>query len=83
MPSKGFTNTTRDNEVYEGYLSEPDGDDKLPGILIIPAIFGTDDEMMALADAWAADGFVVSVPDIFWRVMPGPTADMEKSLWPL
>jgi carboxymethylenebutenolidase len=79
MPSKGITNTTRDNEVYEGYLSEPDGDDKLPGILIIPAIFGTDDEMMALADAWAADGFVVSVPDIFWRVMPGPTADMEKA----
>ena len=22
MPSKGITNTTRDNEVYEGYLSE-------------------------------------------------------------
>jgi carboxymethylenebutenolidase len=79
MPSREITNTTRDNQTYDGYLTEPDGNDKLPGILIIPAIFGTDDEMMALADAWAADGFVVSVPDIFWRVMPGPTADMEKA----
>lgn len=79
MPSKGITNTTRDKEVYEGYLTEPDGGDKVPGILMIPAIFGTDSEMVELADAWAADGFVVSVPDIFWRVMPGPTADMEKA----
>jgi carboxymethylenebutenolidase len=79
MPSREITNTTRDNQTYDGYLTEPDGDEKLPGILIIPAIFGTDDEMMALADAWAVDGFVVSVPDIFWRVMPGPTADMEKA----
>jgi carboxymethylenebutenolidase len=35
--------------------------------------------MQQLADAWAADGFLVSTPDIFWRVMPGPTADMEKA----
>ena len=79
MPSKGITNTTRDNQTYEGYLTEPEGDGKVPGILLIPAIFGTDDEMKELADAWAADGFVVSVPDIFWRVMPGPTADIEKA----
>jgi len=79
MPSKGITNTTRDNETYEGYLTEPEGAGKVPGILLIPAIFGTDDEMKELADAWAADGFVVSVPDIFWRVMPGPTADIEKA----
>ena len=79
MPSKGITNTTRDNETYEGYLTEPEGDGKVPGILLIPAIFGTDDEMKELADAWAADGFVISVPDIFWRVMPGPTADIDRA----
>lgn len=79
MPSRLITNTTRGNETYDGYLSEPEGDHKVPGILLVPAIFGTDDEMMELADAWAADGFLVTVPDIFWRVMPGPTADMEKA----
>ena len=35
--------------------------------------------MKELSDAYANDGFLVSVPDIFWRVMPGPTADMEKA----
>ena len=79
MPSRDIAYTTRDNETFTGYLTEPDGDGKVPGILMITAIFGIDDEMQELADAWAADGFVVSVPDIFWRVMPGPTADMEKA----
>ncbi len=79
MPSIDITYTTRDNETYDGYLASPSGDGKAPGILLITAIFGIDDEMKELSDAFAADGFVVSVPDIFWRVMPGPTADMEKA----
>ena len=79
MPSTDITNTTRDNETYDGYLASPSGEAKAPGILLITAIFGIDDEMKELSNAFAADGFVVSVPDIFWRVMPGPTADMEKA----
>lgn len=77
MASKDIKYTTRDGDTFDGYLSLPDGDGPKPGILLITAIFGTDDEMKELADAYAADGFVVSVPDIFWRVLPGPTADRE------
>ena len=77
MASADITYTTRNNETFDGYLSSPDGGGKYPGILLITAIFGIDDEMKEISDAWAADGFVVSTPDIFWRVTPGPTADME------
>lgn len=79
MPNSDIKYTTRDNETFDGYLSRPDGDGTYPGILLITAIFGVDEEMKDLANAWAADGFVVSVPDIFWRVMPGPTDDREKA----
>ena len=79
MTGTDITYTTRAGENFTGYLSGPDGDGKAPGLLLITAIFGIDDEMKELAGAWAADGFLVSVPDIFWRVMPGPTADMEKA----
>ncbi len=79
MPSAEITYTTRNDETFTGYLSSPDDDAKVPGIVLITAIFGIDDEMKELSDAWADDGFVVSTPDIFWRVMPGPTADMEKA----
>jgi carboxymethylenebutenolidase len=79
MTGTDITYTTRAGENFTGYLATPMSDAQAPGILLITAIFGIDDEMKELADAWAADGFVVSVPDIFWRVMPGPTADMEKA----
>jgi carboxymethylenebutenolidase len=77
MPSNEIIYTTRNNETFTGYYTHPDGHGTFPGIVLITAIWGTDDEMKELADAWAADGFVVSVPDIFWRVLPGPTADRE------
>ena len=79
MPSTEISYTTRDNETFTGYLASPAGDRTAPGILLITAIFGIDDEMKELSDAFANDGFLVSTPDIFWRVMPGPTADMEKA----
>ena len=79
MPSSDITYTTRNNETFDGYLSVPEGSGPHPGLLLITAIFGIDDEMKELSDAWAADGFVVSTPDIFWRVLPGPTADMEAA----
>ena len=77
MASSEITYTTRNNETFTGLLSAPDGDGAAPGILMITAIFGIDDEMKELAEAWATDGFIVSTPDIFWRTVPGPTADME------
>lgn len=72
--------TSRDGETFDGYLSGRQDGVKRPGILLITAIFGVDQEMRELADAWAADGFLVSVPDIFWRQTPGPTADIGVAL---
>jgi carboxymethylenebutenolidase len=77
MPSSNITYKTRNNETFDGYLAAPDGNAKAPGLLLITAIFGVDDEMKALSDQWAKDGFLVSTPDIFWRQIPGPTADMK------
>lgn len=77
MASSNVKYQTRAGENFDGYLSAPDGDATAPGILLITAIFGVDQEMQELADAWAKDGFLVSTPDIFWRQIPGPTADTK------
>ena len=75
MVGKTIKYETRDGEEFDDYLTKQDIDHPLPGIIIITAIFGIDEDMIELSDAWASDGFIVSVPDIFWRVLPGPTAD--------
>ena len=77
MPSKDIKYTTRNNETFDGYLSVPEGPGPFPGILWITAISGADDTMKALAEEWTNKGFIISMPDIFWRQHPGPTADRE------
>jgi carboxymethylenebutenolidase len=70
MPGTDIRYATRTGESLAGYLTGPAGGAPAPGILLITAIFGVDGEMRDLADAWAADGFLVSVPDIFWFATP-------------
>ncbi len=80
MAGTDITYTTRSNETFDGYLTGPPGSSAwVPGILLITAIFGVDQEMRDLSEAWASDGFIVSVLDIFWRQIPGPTADMTAA----
>lgn len=47
---------TRDAERFDGYLVGPQDGPKVPGILLITAIVGVDQEMRELAAVWAADG---------------------------
>jgi len=75
MATTDITYTTRKGEEFTGILAVPVGDHKLPGILFITAIWGIDESAREITETWADDGFIVSVPDIFWRVHPGPTTD--------
>ena len=77
MATTDITYATRNGEEFTGILAAPGGDEKVPGILFITAIWGIDESATEITEAWSDDGFVVSVPDIFWRVHPGPTSDME------
>lgn len=79
MPRSDIIYNTRSGENFGGVLTQPEGDGGLPGIVLVTAIFGPDDEMIELAEAYAADGFLVSVPDYFWRQTPGPTADRDAA----
>ena len=79
MAGKDVKFSTRNNESYDGYISAPSGSAKSPGLFLITAIFGTDDEMRESADNFAKDGFLVWTPDVFWRTIPGPTADFGKA----
>ncbi len=42
-----------------------------PGLVLLQEIFGVNRDMRAVADWYAARGFVVACPDLFWRQEPG------------
>jgi carboxymethylenebutenolidase len=55
---------------FDAYLALPPGG-KGPGLVLIQEIFGVNQVMRELADGYAAQGYVVACPDIFWRQEPG------------
>ena len=55
-----------DDGTFQGYLALPRTGSG-PGIVLIQEIFGVNAHIRAVAEQYAADGYVVLAPDLFWR----------------
>lgn len=55
--------------TMDAYLVRPSGGSG-PGIVMLQEIFGVNEAMRAKAGEFAAAGYVVLVPDVFWRLQP-------------
>ena len=65
-------------EKFDAYLSLPPTG-KGPGILLLQEIFGVNEHIRAVADQYAADGYAVIAPDIFWRAERRLELDYNQS----
>lgn len=66
MSNSWITVTNETGETFDAYVSLPPTG-KGPGLLLIQEIFGVNEHIRAVADQYAADGYCVIAPDIFWR----------------
>ena len=57
---------------FDCYLVVPKSDAPVPAMVLASAIHGVDADIRAIADEFAADGYIVAAPDLFWRTVPGP-----------
>lgn len=55
-----------DPKVFSGYLAMPPRGFG-PGLLLLQEIWGVNGHIRDLAEQYAADGYVVLAPDMFWR----------------
>lgn len=67
-----------DGRTFTAHCAVPDAPG--PGILLFQEIFGVNDNMRGLADRLAGEGYVVLVPDVFWRIEPGFERNDESAL---
>ena len=72
------TVTTLDGRTFTAHCAVPDQPG--PGILLFQEIFGVNDNMRGLANRLAREGYVVLVPDVFWRIEPGFERNDESAL---
>jgi len=59
-----------DNKDFGAYCAMPEGG-KGPAIIVIQEIFGVNNFMRQMCDAFAAKGYIAVCPDLFWRQKPG------------
>src|SRR4051812_29485138 len=59
---------------FDCYVVLPEITGKLPAVVLASAIHGVDADLRAIADDFAARGFIAAAPDLFWRSVPGPLA---------
>jgi carboxymethylenebutenolidase len=66
MSKSWISVTNQAGETFDAYLSLPPTG-KGPGLVLIQEIFGVNEHIRAVADQYAADGYCVLAPDVFWR----------------
>jgi carboxymethylenebutenolidase len=62
--------------VADCYLTEPPGDARHPGVLLIMDAFGLRARIEQMADRIAAQGYVVLAPNVFYRAGRAPLWEM-------
>lgn len=78
MPSETIKLTSADGGSFDAYLAHaPHG--PAPAIVVFPSAFGVTDGLRETVDKFAARGFVVAAPDVFWRTLPGPLPQDDAS----
>jgi carboxymethylenebutenolidase len=71
-----------DHGQFSAYLAEPTGTGKAPGMIVIQEIFGINDNVRAICDDYAVQGYIAVAPDLFWRQEPGVQLDSNtKEGW--
>ena len=59
----------RDGGTFSAYVASP-AQGSGPGLVLLQELFGINDYMKSMADRYAEEGYVVLVPDLFWRMQP-------------
>ena len=81
MPAQSVKITSSTGGAFDCYVALPAGSEPTSAVVIAAAVHGVDKDLRAIADAFAAQGYIAAAPDLFWRTIPGPLtrADGEKT----
>ncbi len=71
------TIAARDGGRFRAYCARPSKGSG-PGLIILQEIFGVTAALRRLADRYAEEGYVVLVPDLFWRLEPGVELEHDE-----
>jgi carboxymethylenebutenolidase len=72
MPGRDIRIKSGGGSEFDCYLATPDAPGRTPAVVLASAVHGVDQDVRAIADEFAANGYIAAAPDLFWRTVPGP-----------
>jgi carboxymethylenebutenolidase len=76
MATQNVTIPALSRDSFSAYLAAPSTQPRA-GIVLIQEILGVDNNMRQTADDYAKAGYLVLVPDLYWRLEPGVQLDSD------
>lgn len=70
--------TAEDGHKLNAYAARPDGPAK-GGLVVVQEIFGVNAHIRAVADGFAAEGYLAVAPALFDRIRPGIELDYDEA----
>jgi carboxymethylenebutenolidase len=80
MAGEYITINAKNGATFRAYLSLPPRG-KGPGIVLCHEMYGANQTMRDVADIYACEGYVVAVPDLYWRTEAGLEFDYTSGDW--
>jgi len=80
MAGKYISLTAKDGGTFRAYFA-PAASGKGPGIVLCQEIFGINAYVREVADQYAAEGYSVLAPDLFWRMEPNVELGYTPQDW--
>lgn len=77
MTSRNELITADGGQHFAAYVSVPETPNG-HAVIVLQEIFGVTPTITAVADRFAAEGFLALAPDLFWRVEPGLSLSHSK-----
>jgi carboxymethylenebutenolidase len=74
MPGKNVRIRSSKGGEFDCYIAAPDFGARAPAVVLASAVHGVNGDLRAIADEFAAHGYLAAAPDLFWRTIPGPLA---------
>lgn len=63
---------------FDAYLALPE-ELPAPALIVVSSIYGLTKGFIKTLDRYAARGFIVIAPDVFWRTQPGPLESNRRA----
>ncbi|WP_017314208.1 dienelactone hydrolase family protein [Mastigocladopsis repens] len=76
MTTQNVTIPALSEGSFSAYLAAPSTQPRA-GIVLIQEVLGVNNNMRQTADDYAKAGYLVLVPDLYWRLEPGVQLDPE------